>query len=133
VLVARQHGLAVEPADLESVTAAEAPQVLDREREAPLADVVGGALEVGEVVARDLLMRADQEVRKLPPARAGLGEELRDRRLQQRLREEERGLERHPAAAAAARAREHARVRVLIEEPLGAALEDRREQLEQSG
>src|SRR5580658_11296100 len=65
VLVPCQYRLAIEPADLQPVTAAQAGQILYRQWEAPLTDAVGGAFEIGEVVARDLLMRADQQMGEL--------------------------------------------------------------------
>ncbi len=111
VLVPRQHRLAVEPADLKPVALAQAHQVIHRQREAPLADAVGGALQVREVVARHLLVGADQQVRELPPGGAGLRQQLRDRRLQQVLGEQERRLERNATAAPPGSAGERARGR----------------------
>ena len=127
VLVAREHGLAVEPAHGEPVLLAQAQQVLDLEREAPLADALGRALEVREVVARHLLVRADQQVRELPAGGAGLREQLGDRRLQQLLRKQERGLERHAGRAAGALGarRGGAISRVVVEKPARLALEER--------
>jgi hypothetical protein len=130
VVVAREHGLALEPPELQPVMAGEAHQVVRVEREAPLAHALGGALEVGEVVARHLLVRADQQVRELPAGGAGLGKELRDRRLQHIPGEQERGLERHAGGAAAAPAARGRRRRGIaaVEEPARLALEDAREQ-----
>jgi len=132
ILVARQHRLAIEPADLEPVAPAQPQQILGRQREAPLADAVGGALQVREVVARHLLVRADQQVRELPPGGAGLREQLRDRQLQQVAREQERRLERHARrCAAGGGGRGGLGLRALIEEPLRRALEHPGQQLEQ--
>ena len=131
VLVARQHRLAVEPADLQPVAPAQAQQILGRQREAPLAHVVGGALQVGEIIARQLLMRADEKVRELPAAGAGLGEQLRYRHLQQALGEQERRLERDACDGAAKGGRGQLEIRALVEEPRRGTLKYRGEKLEQ--
>src|SRR6185437_15450308 len=78
-----------------AVALAEALQVVDRQGKFALADTIRRAFEVGEVVARHLLVGADEKMRELPAAGAGLGEELRDRRLQDVLRKQEGRLERH--------------------------------------
>src|SRR6185437_934982 len=95
ILVAGKNGLSVEPADLEAVASAEALQVIDRQGELALTDTIRRALEVGKVVARHLLMGADEQMRELSAARACLGEELRDRCLQHVLGEEKCRLERY--------------------------------------
>ncbi len=51
VLVASQHGFALEPADLKSVALAQSVQVIHRQWKPALTDTLGGAFEVGEVVA----------------------------------------------------------------------------------
>src|SRR6185437_13357318 len=88
IIVAGEHGLALEPADLESVAPAEPLQVVDRQWELALADAVRRALQVREVVTRHLLVGADEKMRELTAGGAGLGEKLRDRCLQHVLGEE---------------------------------------------
>ena len=106
-------------------------QVLDGQREPALADAVRGALEVGKVVARHLLVGADEQMRELPAAGAGLREQLRDRRLQHVLGKEERRLERHlRRTAARGRRRGQLEVGALVEEPLRVALEHLGQKLE---
>ena len=111
---------------------AQPQQVVGRERELALADALGRALEIGEVVARHFLVRADQQVRELPPGGAGLREQLGNRRLQQLLGEQERGLERHAGRAAGASfaAPSASMSGVAVEEPARLALEQRRQQPE---
>ena len=134
VAVARQQRRPVEPAQLQPVVLAQPDQVLGRKREAPLAHLLGGAFEVGIVVARDLLVRADQQVRELAPAGAGLREQLGDGRLQQLLGKQEGRLERHRRRPAGALARGRWLRRLGgIEEPVRLALEHGREQREQVG
>ena len=57
---------------------------------AALAHAVGSPLEVGKVVARHLLVRADQQVRELPSGGAGLGQQLGDGGLQDVFGEQKR-------------------------------------------
>src|SRR5262249_427795 len=111
--------------------AREPHQLLDRERKAPFADAVGGALEVGEVVARHFLVRADEQVCELPSGGPGLREQLGDRCLQQTLGEKKRRLERDARRCAAINRWREIEVRVLIEKPGRRALKHSREELEQ--
>src|SRR5256885_5333619 len=62
-------------------------------------------------------MRADEKVRELPAAGAGLGEQLRYRHLQQALGEQERRLERDACDGAAKGGRGQLEIRALVEEP----------------
>ena len=87
---------------IEAVVLAQAHQVVGAERKPALADAFGRSLEIGKVVARHLLVRADQQVRELPAGGAGLRQQLGDRRLQQFLGKQERRLERHARRAAGA-------------------------------
>src|SRR6185437_5096817 len=106
-------------------------QVLRRQRKSAFADAVGGTLEIREVVARHLLVGADQKMRELPPAGAGLSKQFRDRRLQDILGEEEGRLERYlRGAAAGAGGRRLLEVGALIEEPLRVALKHLGQELE---
>jgi hypothetical protein len=130
VLVPREHRLAVEPAQGEPMVLAQAHQLVHPERELPLADPLGRALEVGKVVARHLLVRADEEVGELPPGRPRLGEQLGDGRLEEVLGEQERRLERHRRRAAGTLARRLVDLAVAVEEPARLLLEHRGEQAE---
>jgi len=76
-------------------------------------------------------VRADEKVRELPPAGAGLGEQLRYRRLQQALGEQERRLERDACGGAPGGGRGQLEIRALIEKPRRRTLKYRRQKLEQ--
>ncbi len=132
VLVAHHAGLVLEPVDLQADVLGQALQVVHLQRETPLANLLGGALQVGEVVARAFLVGADQQLRELLAAGARLGEQFRQRCLQQFLGEQEGGLERHAFRAAALRPLRRAAVviGVLVVEPGDIALEDARQQLD---
>jgi hypothetical protein len=76
-------------------------------------------------------MRADQEMRELPPRGAGLRQQLGDRRLQQVLGKQKSRLERHARQAAGATLRRGGLYfRVAVEEPARLALKQRRQQPE---
>ena len=98
---ARRHDRAPGPAcdsnaaHLQSVLLHEPHDIVDVERKPALADALGGALEVGEVVSRHFLMRAYQQMCELAAGCARLGEQLGDGRLQQLFREQKRRFERH--------------------------------------
>ncbi len=131
VLVAREHRLPVEPAQGQAVMLAQAHQVVGVQRESSLADAFRRSLEVGEVVAGHFLMRANQQMRELPPGGAGLRQQLGDRRLQQVLRKQERGFERHACCAARALpGHSGLRFRIAVEKPARFALKKRRQQAE---
>src|SRR6185312_10522443 len=131
---AGKNGLSVEPADLEAVASAEALQVIDRQGELALTDTIGRALEVGKVVARHLLMGADEQMRELSATGACLGEELRDRCLQHVLGEEKRRLERYLRCTAGWRCGGgQLEVGALVEEPFRVALKYRGQELEHFG
>src|SRR5256885_16617385 len=76
-------------------------------------------------------MRADEKVRELPAAGAGLGEQLRDRHLQQALGEQERRLERDARGGAPRAGRGQLEVRALVQKPRGRTLKYRGQKLEQ--
>ena len=76
-------------------------------------------------------MRADEKVRELPAAGAGLGEQLRYRHLQQALGEQERRLERDACGGASGGGRGQLEIRALVEEPRRGTLKYRGEKLEQ--
>jgi hypothetical protein len=129
VLVPREHGLPIEPAQLEAMALAQARHVGDGQGKLALTDILRRALEIREIVARRLLIGTDQQVRELPPGRAGLGQQFRDGRLQELLREEESGLERDRGCASRALlTRTRLDRGTVVEEPGGAALKDAGEQ-----
>src|SRR4030088_2678352 len=76
-------------------------------------------------------MRADEKVRELPAAGAGLGEQLRYRHLQQALGEQERRLERYACGGASGGGRGQLEIRALVQKPRGRTLKYRRQKLEQ--
>src|SRR5882757_5071156 len=97
---------------------AQAHQVIHGQRKATAADLVRGALEVGEVVARHLLVRADEQVSELPPRGAGLRQKLGNRSLQYVFGEEKRRLERNARGPALRRlGKRELQVGAFVEEP----------------
>ncbi len=118
----------------EPVPLAELQQVIRIQREAPLADALRRALEIGKIVARHFLVRANQQVRELPAGGSRLREQLRNGGLQNVFREQECGFERHALRATATRLGAlRAHVGVLIEKPARVPLENRGEKLQQLG
>ena len=110
---------------------AETHQLFGAEREFAVSDAFRRSLEIRKIVARHLLMRADQQMRELPPSGSGLRQELGDRCLQQRLGEQKRGLERHAGGAAGALAeRRGLPFGIAVEKPARLPLEHRRQQRE---
>jgi hypothetical protein len=124
VVVAHQRRTALEPAQLEPLVLCQRQQVVHRQRQPSLADALGRALQVGEVIARHLLVRADQQVCELAPAGSGLRQQFGDRGLQQLLGEQERRLQRHPGGAAGLRRPGLAGdIDLFVQEPADLALE----------
>src|SRR5258708_34873401 len=76
-------------------------------------------------------MRADEKVRELPAAGAGLGEQLRYRHLQQALGEQERRLERDACGGASGGWRGQLEIRALVQKPRRGTLKYRGQKLEQ--
>src|SRR5258707_13946995 len=76
-------------------------------------------------------MRADEKVRELPAAGAGLGEQLRYRHLQQALGEQERRLERDACGGASGGGRGQLEIRGLVQKPRRGAVKYRGQKLEQ--
>src|SRR5688572_24850045 len=132
VVVAREDRLALEPAKRDSVTLAEAQEILHVQRKTPFANALRCALEIREVVPGHLLVRADEQVSELPASGSRLREELGDGGLQNVFREKKRRLERNALGTAAPCIRPLGPdVGVLIEKPARLALENRCEKLQQ--
>ena len=106
----RLAAVAVEPANLEAVALADVHQILERERHLALAALLRRPLDVRKIVVPRFLPDADQQLRELPPRRAGLRQQLRQGVLQQLMGEQKCGLQRHRLETAAA-ARRAARPR----------------------
>ena len=86
---------AVDPADRKAELLDDVQGVLERQRHSAATDGFGGPFDVGEFVLARLLPYPHQEARELLSACARLHEQFRQGHLQQILRKEERGLERH--------------------------------------
>ena len=87
VFVTCQYRLALEPANLKAMPFAERHQIIDLERKRPFTNLFGGAFQIGILIARYLLVRANQQMRELSSRGPRLRQELGYRSLQQVLRE----------------------------------------------
>ncbi len=107
-------------------------QVLCAERKFAPADAFGRPLEIRKVVVRHLLVQTDEQMCELTARRAGLRQQFGNRRLQQLLREQERGLEGHGRRRAGGRLARSGYFgrRIVVEKPARLALKQHREERE---
>jgi len=100
----------------------------------PLAALLCGTFDIGEIIVPGLLPDPNQELCELPARRARLRQQFGQRVLQQFVRKQERRFERHGLQTAAlAWPRRDFDIRILIQEPTRVLAEDPRQHSQHFG